>query len=132
MHCHVFLSWHYQPVLSWYLHQPESHQLILHKISHSFTHGLTSGPKDRTPGLTGSDRNQDLGEITDRRDEMCEIYRWSGVLSDMRSSFQVNETMEELVEEISELLVPAEKYDKEDAVMEVLKTLALFPNRSLF
>ena len=63
---------------------------------------------------------------------MCEIYRWSGVLSDMRSSFQVNETMEELVEEISELLVPAEKYDKEDAVMEVLKTLALFPNRSLF
>ena len=38
--------------------------------------------------------------------------------------FQVNETMEELVEEISELLVPAEKYDEEDAVVEVLKTLA--------
>ena len=32
--------------------------------------------------------------------------------------------MEELVEEISELLVPAEKYDKEDAVVEVLETLA--------
>ena len=30
--------------------------------------------------------------------------------------------MEELVEEISELLVPAEKYDEEDAVVEVLKT----------
>ena len=39
--------------------------------------------------------------------------------------FQVNETMEELVEEISELLVPAEKYDKEDAVVEVLKTFDL-------
>ena len=37
----------------------------------------------------------------------------------------MNETMEELVEEISELLVPAEKYDKEDAVLEVLKTLDL-------
>jgi len=33
---------------------------------------------------------------------------------------RVNETMEELVEEISELLVPAEKYDKEDAVVEVI------------
>ena len=32
--------------------------------------------------------------------------------------------MEELVEEISELLVPAEKYDEEDAVVEVLKTVA--------
>jgi len=28
-HCFAFLSWHYQPVLSWYLHQPESHQLSL-------------------------------------------------------------------------------------------------------
>ena len=26
-----FPPWHYQPVLSWYLHQPESHQLSLHK-----------------------------------------------------------------------------------------------------
>ena len=35
-------------------------------------------------------------------------------------TIQVSEAMEELVEEISELLVPAEKYDKEDAVVEVL------------
>ena len=40
------------------------------------------------------------------------------------SKFQVCETMEELVDEISELLVPAEKYDEEDAVVEVLKALA--------
>ena len=32
--------------------------------------------------------------------------------------------MVELVEEISELLVPAEKYDEEDAVVEVLKIVA--------
>ena len=29
--------WHYQLVLSWYLHQPESHQLSLNKVSHSLT-----------------------------------------------------------------------------------------------
>ena len=29
LHCLELLSWHYQPVLSWYLHQPESHQLSL-------------------------------------------------------------------------------------------------------
>ena len=29
MHCHI--AWHYQFVLSWSLHQPESHQLSLKK-----------------------------------------------------------------------------------------------------
>ena len=47
--------WHYQLVLSWYLHQPESHQLSLHKVCD----GQTSGPIDRTPGLPGSDKNLD-------------------------------------------------------------------------
>ena len=42
-HCLELLSWHYQPVLSWYLHQPESHQLSLTKRL-SLTHGLTTGP----------------------------------------------------------------------------------------
>ena len=32
----------------------------------------------------------------------------------------MNETLSELVGEISELLVPPEKYDQEDAVVEVL------------
>ena len=41
-HCLELPYWHYQLVLSWYLHQPESHQLSLHKVSYS----LTSGPKD--------------------------------------------------------------------------------------
>ena len=45
--------WHYQLVLSWYLHQPESHKLSLNKVSDS----VTNGPKDRTPGLHGSDKN---------------------------------------------------------------------------
>ena len=26
--------WHYQEVLTWYLHQPESHQLSLHKVAY--------------------------------------------------------------------------------------------------
>ena len=51
-HCLGLPYWHYQFVLSWYLHQPESHQLSLKKVL------LTSGPKDRTPGLPGSDKNK--------------------------------------------------------------------------
>ena len=56
-HCLELPYWHYQLVLSWYLHQPESHQLSLHKVSHSLSDGQTSGPKDRTPGLPGYDKN---------------------------------------------------------------------------
>ena len=39
-------------IISWYLHQPESHQLSLNKV----TDGRTSGPNNRTPGLPGSDK----------------------------------------------------------------------------
>ena len=46
-HCLELPYWHYQLVLTWYLHQPESHQLSFTKVSYS----RTSGPKDRTPGL---------------------------------------------------------------------------------
>ena len=53
LHCLGLPYWHYQLVLSWYPRQPESHQLSLQKVSH----GRTSGPKDRTPGLPGSDKN---------------------------------------------------------------------------
>ena len=53
-HCLELPSWHYQPVLSWYLHQPESHQLSQTK---RLTDGLTCGPNYRTPGLPGSDKN---------------------------------------------------------------------------
>ena len=49
--------WHYQLVLSWYLHQPESHQISLKKMLYWLTHSVTSGPIDRTPGLPGSDKN---------------------------------------------------------------------------
>ena len=52
-HCLELPPWHYQPVLSWYLHQPESHQSSLNKVSQ----GRTSGPNYRTPGLPGSDKN---------------------------------------------------------------------------
>ena len=44
--------WYYQLVLSWYPHQPESHQLSLTK-HYSLTHLLTTGPNYRTPGLPG-------------------------------------------------------------------------------
>ena len=42
------LYWHYQFVLSWYLHQPESHQLSLHKVSESVKDNRThrSDPRD--------------------------------------------------------------------------------------
>ena len=42
---HHNLHWHYQMVLSWYLHQPESHQLSLNKVLDSRTDGWTSGPQ---------------------------------------------------------------------------------------
>ena len=32
-HCRGMSYWHYQLVLGWYLHQPESHQLSLQKVS---------------------------------------------------------------------------------------------------
>ena len=38
-HCLELPHWHYQLVLSWYPHQPESHQLSLNKVAHSLTHG---------------------------------------------------------------------------------------------
>ena len=37
LHCLGLPYWHYQLVLSWYPHQPESHQLSLHKVSYSVT-----------------------------------------------------------------------------------------------
>ena len=52
-HCLGLPFWHYQLVLSWYPHQPESHQLNLNKVCYL----RTFGPKDRTPGLPGSDEN---------------------------------------------------------------------------
>ena len=50
--CFGLLYWHYQLVLTWYLHQPESHQLSFKSIS-----SVTTGPIDRTPGTPGSDKN---------------------------------------------------------------------------
>merc|ERR1719209_527388 len=38
---------HYQLVLSWYLHQPESHQLSLNKV-YSLSQLETTRPIDRT------------------------------------------------------------------------------------
>ena len=40
-HCLELPYWHYQLVLTWYLHQPESHQLSLNKVSHLLTDRLT-------------------------------------------------------------------------------------------
>ena len=52
LHCLGLPYWHYQLVLSWYLHQPESHQLSLQKV----TQLERTGPIDRTPGTPGSDK----------------------------------------------------------------------------
>ena len=50
-------TWHYQLVLSLYLHQLESHQLSLQKVSQFVSLLETSRPIDRTPGTPGSDKN---------------------------------------------------------------------------
>ena len=47
---------HYQLVLSWYLHQPESHQLSLQKVTQFVSLFETLEPIDRTPGTPGSDK----------------------------------------------------------------------------
>ena len=54
-HCLGLPYCHYQQVLSWYLHQPESHQLSLQKVL-SVSEFETLGPIDRTPGIPGSDK----------------------------------------------------------------------------
>ena len=49
-HCLRMLHWHYQLVLSRYLHQPESHQLSQPNLSHSLTDIRTHRSDPRTPG----------------------------------------------------------------------------------
>ena len=46
--------WHYQLVLSWYPYQPEP---VKSAKGLGVTDRRTSGPKDRTPGSLGSDKN---------------------------------------------------------------------------
>ena len=62
-HCLGLPYWHYQLVLSLYLHQLESHQLSLHKVAQFVTYYLErTGPIDRTPGTPGSDKNDRPGD----------------------------------------------------------------------
>ena len=56
-HCQGLPYQHHQLVLSWYPHQPESHQLSLHMVLDGLTDWVTSGPIDRTPGTPGSDKH---------------------------------------------------------------------------
>ena len=53
-HCFGLSYWHYQFVLTWYPHQPESHQLSLQKVA-----WRTDGHPDPKigPGTPGSDKN---------------------------------------------------------------------------
>merc|ERR1712015_257980 len=48
--------WHHQLVLSWYHHQPESHQQSLNQ--RSWTDIETPGPIDRTPETPGSGKKK--------------------------------------------------------------------------
>ena len=71
-HCLELTYWHYQLVLTWYLHQPESHQLSFKNVSYLHT----SGPIDRTPGTPGSDKNCLDGNVTNVSDQSfpCRFY----------------------------------------------------------
>ena len=44
-HCVGMPYWHYQLVLGWYLHQPESHQLSLQKFVNGIGPDLYLGPQ---------------------------------------------------------------------------------------
>ena len=67
-HCLGMPYWHYQLVLSLYLHQPESHQFSLHKVLESLSLWERTGPIDRTPGTPGSDNyEQDDNQGDDDR-----------------------------------------------------------------
>ena len=77
-HCHGLPYWHYQLVLGWYHHQPESTQLSLTKVSEF----VTSGPLDRTPGLPGSDKKVAQGESGPKG--------WSNSDLQTTSAFQAN------------------------------------------
>ena len=59
-HCLGLPYWHYQLVLSLYLHQPESHQFSLQKVLDSVSEWERTGPIDRTPGTPGSDKKHEI------------------------------------------------------------------------
>ena len=53
--------WHHQLALSWYHHQPESHQQSLNQ-SLGCSDRQTPGPIDRTPETPGSGKNCDKSD----------------------------------------------------------------------
>ena len=77
--------WHHQSVLSWYHHEPESHQQSFTK----FLDGGTPGPIDRTPETAGSGKKS-LGP------EPHQLTNASYVESGEVMSFCVNEAREYL------------------------------------
>ena len=62
------LYWHYQLVLSWYLHQQESHKLSLPKVF-KFER---SEPIDRTPETPGSNKKTVRGASCDGFDPLVQ------------------------------------------------------------
>ena len=54
--------WHYQLVLRLYLHQPESHQLIVKSVAQSVSQFERTGRIDRTPGTPGHDKKEEEKE----------------------------------------------------------------------
>ena len=62
-HCLGLPYWHYQLVLSLYLHQLESHQLSLHKWLTQFVSERQANPYIG-PGTPGSDKNKSLWKST--------------------------------------------------------------------
>ena len=69
-----WLTWHYQLVLSLYLHQLESGQLSFNRV----TQFQTTGPIDRTPGTPGSDN-----KLLPLETLLQSIYNWFLNVSDV-------------------------------------------------
>ena len=73
-HCMELPYWHYQLVLSWYLHQPESHQLSLNKVA-QLVSCWHPDPKIG-PRFTWVDKNKGLhGKPAQQRD-LCQAWRY--------------------------------------------------------
>ena len=90
-HCLALPYWHRQLVLSYYPHQPESHQLSLQN-SLVVSDLERSGPIDRTPGTPGSDKKsvgileahlhkvRESGNIFPCNLQLCMQFWWDCVL----------------------------------------------------
>ena len=111
-HCLGLPYWHYQLVLSWYLHRPESHQFSLHK-GLRLSQWERTGPIDRTPGTPGSDKNISMSMFC----ELLSSPSWSLSLSVINVEFMISlQDWKKIIDGGMEELLQQYNADPEDKV----------------